>query len=211
MIWSFTAVFLSSFIHINAIYRGYRWQIQVFKPLTFVLLFSWGLKSPVMYLPDYFILAGLIAAVIGGALTILPQNQWLYAFAAMFLGSLMYTLYLSRELTISGQWKVALALLVIGTLALTSIWNQLEELRWPACLLLIMNMFMCWLAVMRYQFFMDSGSLYLVIGATSLLISNIVWLISRFRRRFAYDFVIYEALFILGHFMVASSLAAHIS
>lgn len=208
MIWSFIAVFLSGFVHINAIHRGARWQIQVFKPLTFSLLLLWGLQAPLTNMPDYFILAGLLAAVIGGALTLLPQKQWLYAFAAMFLGSLMYTLYLTRELTISGQWKVALALLFIGILALTSIWQQLEELRWPACLLLLMNMFMCWLAVMRYRFFIDSDSLFLVMGSTSLMTSNIIWLISRFRKRFTHDFVIYEALFIFGHFMVASSLWA---
>lgn len=206
MIWSFLAVFFASWLSIDASYRGPAWQRQLFKPITSLMLLALAWQAQLRGLPDHLILAGLGAAAVGGSLTLFPKQNWLYAFGALFLSSLFYSLNLTRQLTFGAQWPVALFLAILGAIILVLLWRYLAELRWPASLMLIMNLLLCWLATLHNLSAKSAGAFSLMAGADLLLISNIIWLVSAFRRRFAADGAIYEGLFIIGHFLFARSL-----
>jgi uncharacterized membrane protein YhhN len=206
MIWSFLAVFFAGWLYIDASYRGPEWQRQLFKPITSLMLLGWAWQAQLRGLPDHLILAGLAAAAVGGTLSLFPKQNWLYAFGALFLSSLLYSLNLTRQITLGNQWPIALFLALMGVIILVLLWRYLAELRWPASLMLIMNLLLCWLATLHNLYAQSAGAFSFMTGADLLLLSNIVWLVSAFRRRFAADCAIYEGLFIIGHFMIARSL-----
>lgn len=206
MIWSFIAVFFSGWLYVDASYRGPTWQRWIFKPLTLTLLLLLALQAPMFAVTEYLILAGLIATLIGDTLTLISGERLLYAFGAFFLSHLLYTLYFASQITLSLYWPLPTGLFIVGVLLLAVIWNPLEDLRMPVTAFIGMTLVMVWLAGERYFVLSDNRSFTLFIGTILLLLSNIVWLISKYRFRFAADKAITAACYFGGHFLIVRSL-----
>jgi len=65
---------------------------------------------------------------------------------------------------------------------------------------------MVWLAGELWFFRPTSQALSAFIGASLLLIGNIVWLGSHYRKRFSADNAISSACYFAGHFLIVRSL-----
>ncbi|WP_338560113.1 lysoplasmalogenase [Erwinia sp. E_sp_B04_7] len=206
MIWSFLAVFFSSWLYVDASYRGPQWQRWVFKPVTLLLLLALAWQAPVLNTTDYLILFGLLATLIGDALTLLPNRRMLYAIGAFFLSHLLYTLCFASNMTLTFFWPIPLAVLIIGAALIATIWTRLEDLRWPICTFIGMTLLMVWLAAEQYFFRPTDYSFSLMVGTSLLLLANIVWLGSHYRHRFTADSAIVAACYFAGHFMIVRSL-----
>lgn len=206
MIWSFLAVLFSGWLYVDACYRGPQWQRWVFKPVTLLLLLTWAWQAPVFESSDYLILFGLLATLAGDALMLLPGRRLLYALGAFFLSQLLYSLFFASQMTLTFFWPVPVVLIVAGIALIAALWSRLEELRWPVCTLLGMNLLMVWLSSERYTFQPGDYSFTLLVGASLLLVANAVWMISHFRRRFSADRAIIAACYFFGHFMIVRSL-----
>jgi len=206
MIWSFLAVLFSGWLYVDATYRGPQWQRWVFKPVTLLLLLGWAWQAPMLQTTDYLILLGLLATLAGDALTLLPQKRMLYAIGAFFLSHLLYTLYLASQMTRTLLWPRPLALLSVGGLTIATVWSRLEDLRWPIATFLGITLLMSWLASELYLFRPTDTPFTLMAGALLLLLSNIIWLISHYRRRFSADSAIVAASYFAGHFLIVRSL-----
>ena len=185
MLWSFIAVCFSAWLYVDASYRGPAWQRWLFKPVTLLLLLLLAWQAPMFNAVSYLVLAGLCASLIGDALTLLPRQRLLYAVGAFFLSHLLYTIYFASQMTLSFFWPLPLVLLVIGALLIAVIWSRLEEMRLPVCTFIAMSAFF---------------------GAALLLLGNIVWLGSHYRRRFRADNAISAACYFAGHFLIVRSL-----
>ncbi|WP_455426546.1 lysoplasmalogenase [Dryocola sp. LX212] len=206
MLWSFIAVFFSGWLYVDASYRGPGWQRWVFKPVTLLLLLLLAWQAPMFEATGYLILAGLLATLVGDALTLLPTQRMLYAIGAFFLSHLLYTLYFASQMTFSFFWPLPLALLIVGALLVALIWTRLETFRWPIMTFIGMMLVMVWLAGELYFFRPTSASFSGFVGAALLLLGNIVWLGSHYRRRFAADSAIAAACYFAGHFMIVRAL-----
>jgi hypothetical protein len=106
MLWSFIAVCLSAWLFVDASYRGPAWQRWVFKPLTLLLLALLAWQAPMFNAISYLVLAGLLASLLGDALTLLPRQRLLYAVGAFFLSHLLYTIYFASQMTLSFFWPL---------------------------------------------------------------------------------------------------------
>lgn len=206
MLWSFLAVLFSGWLYVDASYRGPQWQRWVFKPVTLLLLVAWAWQAPTRQTTDYLILAGLVATLIGDALTLLPRQRMLYALGAFFLSHLLYTISFAANMTMSFFWPIPLVLLVIGVVLIATIWTRLEDLRWPISTFIGMTLVMTWMAAEQYFFRPGDYSFSLIVGASLLLLANIVWFVSHYRRRFRADSAIVAACYFAGHFMIVRSL-----
>jgi uncharacterized membrane protein YhhN len=69
-----------------------------------------------------------------------------------------------------------------------------------------MTLVMVWLAGELWFFRPTSPALSAFVGAALLLISNVVWLGSHYRRRFRADNAISAACYFAGHFLIVRSL-----
>lgn len=206
MLWSFIAVCFSAWLYVDASYRGPTWQRWVFKPVTLLLLLILAWQAPMFSATGYLILAGLCASLVGDALTMLSRERMLYATGAFFLSHLLYTIYFASQMTLSFFWPLPLVLLVIGALLVATIWTRLETLRWAVCTFVGMTLVMVWLAGELWFFRPTAPALSAFVGAILLLLGNIVWLGSHYRRRFTADNAIAAACYFAGHFMIVRSL-----
>jgi len=206
MIWSFLAVLFSGWLYVDASYRGPQWQRWVFKPVTMLLLLAGAWQAPVLTPTHYLNLLGVLATLVGDALTLLPSKRMLYAIGAFFLSHLLYTLYFASQMTLSFFWPIPLALLIIGGLVAATVWNRLEELRWPICTFFGVTLLMVWLGMEQYFMLPTDDTFTLMAGAVLLLLGNIVWLVSHYRRRFSADRAVIAACYFAGHFMIVRSL-----
>ncbi len=206
MLWSFIAVCFSAWLYVDASYRGPAWQRWVFKPVTLLLLLLLAWQAPMFEALGYLVVAGLLATLVGDALTLLSRERMLYAIGAFFLSHLLYTIYFASQMTLSFFWPLPLALLVIGGALIAVIWTRLEELRWPICTFIGMTLVMVWLACELWLFRPTDTSLSAFVGAALLLLSNVVWLGSHYRKRFTADNAIASACYFAGHFLIVRSL-----
>ncbi|MFU0910153.1 lysoplasmalogenase [Kluyvera intermedia] len=206
MLWSFIAVVFSGWLYVDASYRGPTWQRWVFKPITLILLLLLAWQAPMFNAISYLVLAGLCASLVGDALTLLPRERTLYAVGAFFLSHLLYTIWFAGQLTFTFFWPLPLILLVIGVLLLAVIWTRLEEMKLPVLAFVGMTLVMVWVAGELWFLRPTDTALSGFFGASLLLLGNIVWLGSHYRRRFRADTAIYAACYFAGHFFIVRAL-----
>lgn len=206
MLWSFIAVFFSGWLYVDAAYRGPTWQRWAFKPITLILLLFLTWQAPMFNAISYLVLAGLCAALVGDALTLLPRQRMLYAVGAFFLSHLLYTIWFAGQLTFTFFWPLPVILLVIGALLLVTIWTRLEEMRLPVLAFIGMTLVMVWVAGELWFLRPTDTALSGFFGAALLLLGNIVWLVSQYRGRFRADTAIYAACYFAGHFFIVRAL-----
>lgn len=206
MLWSFIAVFFSGWLYVDAAYRGPTWQRWAFKPITLILLLFLAWQAPMFNAISYLVLAGLCAALVGDALTLLPRQRMLYAVGAFFLSHLLYTIWFAGQLTFTFFWPLPVILLVIGALLLVTIWTRLEEMRLPVLAFVGMTLVMVWVAGELWFLRLTDTAMSGFFGAALLLLGNIVWLVSQYRCRFRADTAIYAACYFAGHFFIVRAL-----
>lgn len=206
MLWSFIAVFFSGWLYVDSCYRGPAWQRWVFKPVTLLLLLLLALQAPLPGPTGYLIIAGLLATLLGDALTLLPRQRLLYAFGAYFLSHLLYSLYFTSHTSFDFYLPLPLALIIVGALLIATIWTRLEELRMPILAFIGITLVMVWLAGATYFSRPTDASLSEFMGAGLLLLGNVVWLISKYRHRLPADSAIVAACYFGGHFLIVRSL-----
>jgi len=206
MLWSFIAVFFSGWLYVDASYRGPVWQRWVFKPVTLLLMLLLALQAPMFVATGYLIVAGLLATLVGDALTLVNRQRLLYAFGAFFLSHLLYSLYFASHLSFALFWPLPLFLLIFGVVLLATIWTRLESMHMPALAYIAITLVMVWLAGENYFSLATAGNLSEFLGASLLLVGSAVWLISQYRFRFSADSAIAAACYFGGHFLIVRSL-----
>lgn len=206
MLWSFIAVFFSGWLYVDASYRGPVWQRWLFKPVTLLLLLMLAWQAPMFSATGYLVLAGLLASLAGDALTQLPGQRTLYAIGAFFLSHLLYTIWFASSMTLSFFWPLPLALIIIGALLIAALWTRLDEYRWPVCTFIGMTLVMVWLAAEQWFLRPTDAAFSGFAGASLLLLGNIIWYLTHYRRRFKADSAIVAACYFGGHFLIVRAL-----
>ncbi|WP_159567033.1 lysoplasmalogenase [Budvicia diplopodorum] len=206
MSWPFLAVIFSGWIYIDAAYRGPQWQSWVFKPITMLLLLLWAWQTPEMTTFSYLILVGLLASLSADIIQMLPTERMLHTVGALFISHLLYTLYFANPLKLSFYWPPIAILFAVGVVVVLLMWNQLEDMRWPIATYFAMTLLMVWVAAESYLTQPGDMSFSQLAGSLLLLITNIIWLINRYRTSFKAANGIIAACYFLGHFMIVRSL-----
>lgn len=206
MSWPFLAVIFSGWIYIDAAYRGPKWQRWIFKPVTMLLLLLWAWQSPEMTTFSYLILIGLLASLIADIIQMLPTERMLYTVGALFVSHLLYTLYFANPLKLSFYWPPIAVLFAIGVAIILLLWNQLEDMRWPVATYIAVTLLMVWVAAESYITQPGDMSFSQLAGSILLLITNVIWLINRYRISFKAANGIIAVCYFLGHFMIVRSL-----
>ncbi|MFP1723901.1 lysoplasmalogenase [Lonsdalea quercina] len=207
MLWSFIAVLFSGWLYVDASYRGPTWQRWLFKPLTLLLLIALAWQAPMLNVPAYLIVLGLLATIAGDTLLLLPAQRMLYAIGAYFAAHLLYTIsFLSTQMTLNLFWPLPLLLAIVSALLVAMLWTRLDTLRLPVCAFIAMTAVMVWVAGGPYFAASTDDNLSLLVGAALLFIGHASWLIYHFRFKFPAHQVILAICYFGGHFLIVRSI-----
>ncbi len=176
----------SAALHIRAEYRGPRWRVYLFKPLTTTLLLLLASLAPGGQAPAYrlAIVIGLACSLIGDILLMLPRDRFVAGLASFLLAHLAYILAFSTGVPALSGPVLALPLLAAAAVLLRLLWPGLGKLRVPVLLYTLTILVMVWRAWARDQALPSSSAVLAAAGATLFMISDALLALNRFYRPF---------------------------
>jgi uncharacterized membrane protein YhhN len=180
------AAALSAACHLRAEYRGPRWQVYLFKPLTTVLLLLVAAVALTAHGARYqrALILGLACSGIGDVALMLPRDRFVLGLTSFLFAHLAYTLAFTSSVSI-GSAPVLLIPLVGATVPLLRLlWPALGTLRLPVVLYAATLLLMVWRAWGWHWATPTSGSLFAAIGASLFMASDTVLAMNRFHRPF---------------------------
>ncbi len=173
-------------VHISAEYRGVRWAVYLFKPLTtaLILLIAGQVSQPVSPFYQNAILAGLLCSLAGDIFLMLPSNR----FVAGLVGFLIAHLCYIGAFTSQGGFQftpfLLLPFLLYGLLMLRLLWPHVGHLQLPVGVYMAAILIMGWQAAEQWQQTEQSSARLALIGALLFIISDSALALDHFRKRF---------------------------
>lgn len=179
-------VFGSALLHIRAEYKGPRVYVYLFKPLTmvFIILLALQGERPDASLYKYAILAGLGFSLVGDIFLMLPLKRVIAGLVSFLVAHLCYIVAFSANIRFSfSSFLLALFLLYV-IIMFAVLFPHLGKMRLPVLVYELVIVMMVWRAVERWAQIGDTGALLALAGAILFVISDSVWAINQFVRRY---------------------------
>ncbi|NJN83901.1 MAG: lysoplasmalogenase [Caldilineaceae bacterium] len=168
--------------HIRAEYRGPRWQVYLFKPLTTLLILAIALLIPPSASTAYrlWIALGLLFSLAGDIFLMLPADRFVPGLVSFLIAHLCYIAAFTTG--VGFQWPlVGLApLLLLAIPVLARIWPRLGKLRTPVLCYMGVILVMGWQAFGRWQVLGTLGAWLALCGAWLFVISDSLLALRRF-------------------------------
>lgn len=179
-------VFGSALLHIRAEYKGPRVHVYLFKPLTMVIIILLALQGerPDASLYKYAILASLGFSLVGDIFLMLPVKRVIAGLVSFLVAHLCYIVAFSANIRFSfSSFLLALFLLYV-IIMFAVLFPHLGKMRLPVLVYELVIVMMVWRAVERWAQIGDTGALLALAGAMLFVISDSVWAINQFVRRY---------------------------
>jgi uncharacterized membrane protein YhhN len=177
-------VVASAVLHILAEYRGPRWQVYLFKPLTTGLILVVAVLGQGAS-PGYKILlvTGLLFSLAGDIFLMLPADRFLPGLAAFLTAHGFYiAAFLPGALPL--RWWPAVPLILYGLLVYRYLESGTGSMRLPVIGYMVIILFMTWLAGERWLGGGGADTLQAAVGAVLFLLSDTLLAAGRFREGF---------------------------
>jgi uncharacterized membrane protein YhhN len=206
----FTLTLLTAMLAIRAEYRGPRYHIYIFKPLTtlLILFMASHIKQPVSPFYQQAICMGLVFSLIGDICLMLPSDRFVAGLASFLVAHLFYIAAFSPGV----EWifsLVALApFMIIGVLLLKLLWPYLDKMKWPVLAYMLVIMTMAGQALARWIQFDPPGAWLALFGAVLFIISDAVLAWSRFRRAYRAARAVNLGTYYMAQWLIALSVGA---
>lgn len=204
------AAALSAALHIRAEYRGPRWQVHLFKPLTTTLLLLLAIAAPGTQGPRYqvAIALGLACSLIGDVLLMLPRDRFVAGLASFLLAHLAYIVAFTAGVPLLSAPVLLLPFLAAAAVLLRLLWPGLGTMRIPVLLYTIAILLMVWRAWARTQAIPSSSATLAAAGATLFMISDAVLALNRFSRPFRLAQAAIMTTYVVAQTLIALSAGA---
>jgi uncharacterized membrane protein YhhN len=201
------AATLSACLHLRAEYRGPRWQVFLFKPLTTAILLLFAAFVTSAHGPRYqlAVVTGLACSLVGDVMLMLPRDRFVPGLAAFLLAHLAYLVAFASGTPIGTAPLLLLPLLATGILLLRLLWPGLGKLRGPVLAYTIMILLMVWQAWGRSRASPSPGSWLAAAGASLFMVSDAILALHRFRRPFSGAQVAIMTSYVAAQAMIALS------
>lgn len=200
-------ILLSAGLHLHAEYRGPRWRIYLFKPLTTLLILGVALagsNSPAMPYA-LWIVAGLVCSLAGDVWLMLSQDRFVAGLASFLLAHLCYLVALVRDAQpLAFPWLL-LPLAIYGVALGHFLWPHLGKMRWAVLLYEVVILAMAWRAWERTLQMDSFGALLAAIGALLFVLSDSALAVNRFARRFHAAQLVVLGSYYLAQWLIALS------
>jgi len=152
--------------------------------MVFIILLALQGARPDASLYKYAILAGLGFSLVGDIFLMLPLKRVIAGLVSFLVAHLCYIVAFSAgiHLSVSGFLLALFLLYVIIMFAV--LFPHLGKMKLPVLVYELVIVMMAWRAVERWVQIGDAGALLALAGALLFVISDSVWAINRFVRRY---------------------------
>ena len=201
---------VSAALYMKAIYRGPKFQVYLFKPLTTALILAIALLAPDLPSSAYkwLIVAGLLFSLAGDVFLILPGDYFIAGWGAFLLAHLVFiAAFISDNGPYWSLWPLLLGLLY-GVVILRYLWPYMGRLRPPAAIYMLVIVLMAWQAAGRIVLGAGLSGWLAFAGAILFVVSDSIMTINRFARPFHRARLIYMSAYYLALWLIAMSVVA---
>jgi len=210
LIGTLTALALcSAFIHIRAEYRGPRYRVYVFKPLTmvFIIVIAILLKRPEDSLYKYAVIVGLLCSLAGDVFLMLPSDRFIPGLASFLVAHLFYiTAFVPRTGLAFSYWPLA-PFVLYGIVTFRILSPHLGRMRAPVVAYMVIILAMGWQAWERLVRTGQTGALLASVGAVLFIVSDTSLAVNRFRTQFKSAQVLTLGTYFAAQWLIALSVA----
>lgn len=195
--------------HLHAEYRGPRWQIYLFKPLTTGLILAVALLGPGPGEPRYqaAVVTGMAFSLLGDILLMLPGDRFVPGLASFLLAHLAYLVALTTGVPLGSAPGLAIPIAACAAVLLRLLWPGLGSVRPAVTLYAVVLALMTWQAMARAAVLETPGAMMAAAGGVLFLVSDSVLAVRRFRRSFRLDQVVVMLTYVAAQALIAWSVA----
>lgn len=200
-------VLASALLHIRAEYRGPRWQVYLFKPLTTTLILVLALTAPLPISSFYqaAVVLGLLFSLAGDVFLMLPSDRFTAGLLSFLLAHLCYIAAFGSVAAFPISAVVLLPFVLYGVVLLRLLWPHLGRLKLPVLVYAVVLLVMGWQAAEQYLAVQDGRSLLALSGAGLFVISDSVLACNRFVRRFRLAQAVVLSTYFAAQWLIALS------
>jgi len=208
--WLLSLVALATAVaHIRAEYRGPRWHIYLFKPLTtsIIILIAMLLEDSVGRQYMALIITGLLFSLAGDVFLMLPSDKFIAGLISFLIAHLLYIAAFVGDSGLAAAWWL-IPFLIYAALIYRALAPQLGKLRAPVILYMAVISAMAWQAAGRWAKLQDSAAFLAFLGAALFVISDSVLALNRFGRPFRSGRLLTLAPYYAAQWLIALSIRA---
>ncbi|MGF1691689.1 lysoplasmalogenase [Photobacterium kagoshimensis] len=179
--WVWLTISFSALLHINAAYKGPKWQFYLFKPLTIGLLMLALWQHGLTHFYQQAIFVGLLCSVVGDICLMLPRDRFIQGLAGFLAAHIVYSIAFWSQLSASMVWWLPAMLCGGGIIVFLLLLPALGRFTLPVALYIGMITQMAWAAG---EFWLTSQSLmgmFAFGGALIFMVSDTILAIDRFK------------------------------
>ncbi len=203
------AAVVSATLHIRAEYRGPRWRVYVFKPLTTALILAIACLPAAGVAPRYqwAVVAGLVLSLAGDVFLMLPRDRFVAGLAAFLAAHLTYIIAFTEGVPFGTAPLALFALAATAAAILRVLWPGLGRLKAPVVAYVAVIVVMTWTAAGRAFAIGTSAALYAAAGALLFLASDALLALNRFGHAFRAGRALSLSTYFAGQWLIALSVA----
>ncbi|OEE63664.1 hypothetical protein A1OK_06355 [Enterovibrio norvegicus FF-454] len=181
---SWLAVCCSGLLHINAAYKGPRWQFYLFKPLTILLMMLIALVGGEANVYTYLILVGLLFSLFGDVFLMLPKDRFIPGLLSFLIAHILYSVAFWQQFDGPMIWWLPSLIGAASVIVFLLLLPNLGPLLIPVGIYIAVIAQMAWGAG---EFWMNAHSqtaAYAFGGALLFMVSDTVLAFERFKGPF---------------------------
>jgi uncharacterized membrane protein YhhN len=200
-------VLASALLHIRAEYRGPRWQVYLFKPLTTTLILVLALTAPAPVSPFYQVVVGLglLFSLAGDVFLMLPSDRFVPGLVSFLVAHLFYIAAFGSVAGVSFTAAAIVPFVLYGAVLLRILWPHLGRLKLPVAVYAAVLLVMAWQAAEQYLAVRDVRSLLALVGAALFVVSDSVLAFNRFAGRFHWAQALVLSTYFAAQWLIALS------
>ena len=201
------AATVSVALQLWAEYRGPRWQVYLFKPLTTTLLLGLAGVSASAHGARYqaAIVVGLACSLAGDIFLMLPRDRFVAGLGSFLAAHLAYLAAFSSGAPLGAAPALAVPLLALAVPLLWVLWPGLGSLRLPVLFYTAAILVMVWKAVAWRWMAPTPGSGLAAGGALLFMTSDAVLALNRFHRPIRSAQVLIMSTYVAAQALIACS------
>ncbi|KXF82684.1 lysoplasmalogenase [Enterovibrio coralii] len=207
---SWFAVCCSGLLHINAAYKGPRWQFYLFKPLTIAILIVIALMGGQESSYTYWIVAGLAFSLVGDVFLMLPKDRFIPGLLSFLVAHILYSVAFWQQFDGPMIWWLPSLIGAASVLIFLLLLPNLGQLLIPVGLYIAVIAQMAWGAGEFWMAEHSQMAAYAFGGALLFMLSDTVLAFDRFKGPFRTSvLLIMSTYFSAQGLITASVLFAH--